>query len=148
MSLYSDCLVPRRLSLEENVRAKQGGKKTTGETSPAVCTLPMVPCSSSPVARFYLAKNKAPEEEADTAMFWVQVPSPNWLKKCQEEDEEAVKRGKQRSRRFSFHKYFTTFFYLFFSSITLLYIYIFLYFFTHDIYPWPTKFSFTLDLVI
>ena len=32
--------------------------------SPAVCTLPMVPCGSSPVARLYLAKNEAPEEEA------------------------------------------------------------------------------------
>ena len=32
--LYSDCLVPRRLSLEENVRAKQGGKETTAETVP------------------------------------------------------------------------------------------------------------------
>ena len=31
---------------------------------PAVCTLPMVPCGSSPVARLYLAKNEAPEEEA------------------------------------------------------------------------------------
>ena len=40
------CLVPRRLSLDENVRAKEGGKETTG-----VCTLPMVPCSSSPVTR-------------------------------------------------------------------------------------------------
>ena len=26
------CLVPRRLSLDENVRAKEGGKETTGET--------------------------------------------------------------------------------------------------------------------
>ena len=25
------CLVPRRLSLDENVRAKEGGKETTGE---------------------------------------------------------------------------------------------------------------------
>ena len=35
---------------------------------PAVCTLPMVPCGSSPVPHLYLAlylaKNKAPEEEA------------------------------------------------------------------------------------
>ena len=30
----------------------------------AVCTLPTVPCGSSPVARLYLAKNEAPEEEA------------------------------------------------------------------------------------
>ena len=27
-------------------------------------TLPMFPCGSSPVARLYLAKNEAPEEEA------------------------------------------------------------------------------------
>ena len=27
------CLVPRRLSLDENVRAKEGGKETTGETA-------------------------------------------------------------------------------------------------------------------
>ena len=34
MSLFSDCLVPRRLSLDENVRAKEGGKETTAETIP------------------------------------------------------------------------------------------------------------------
>ena len=67
MSLYSDCLVPRLLSLDENVRAKEGGKETTGETSPAVCSLPMVPRVSSPVAR--LVKNEATEEEADTVML-------------------------------------------------------------------------------
>ena len=39
------CLVPRRLSFDENVRAKEGGKEKT------VCTLPMVPCSSWPVTR-------------------------------------------------------------------------------------------------
>ena len=33
-----------------DVRAKEGGKETTG-----VCTLPMVPCGSSPVTRFALA---------------------------------------------------------------------------------------------
>ena len=32
--------------------------------TPAVCTLLMVPCGSLPVARLYLAKNEAPEEEA------------------------------------------------------------------------------------
>ena len=50
------------LFFDENVRAKEGGKETT----PAVCTLPMVPCGSSPVTRFALAsaKNEAPEEEA------------------------------------------------------------------------------------
>ena len=33
------------------MRAKEGGKETT----PAVCTLPMVPCGVSPVTRFALA---------------------------------------------------------------------------------------------
>ena len=56
------CLVPRRFFLDENVRAREGGKEATGET--AVCTLPMVPCGSSPVTHLYLAKNEAPEEEA------------------------------------------------------------------------------------
>ena len=32
-----DCLVPRRLSFDENVRAKEGGKETTGETSGRSC---------------------------------------------------------------------------------------------------------------
>ena len=42
--------MPRRLSLDEDVRAKEGGKETTGKgASPAVCTLPMVPCGSSQV---------------------------------------------------------------------------------------------------
>ena len=31
------CLVPRRLSFDENVRAKEGGKETTGETSGRSC---------------------------------------------------------------------------------------------------------------
>ena len=33
------------------MRAKEGGKETTDD----VCTLPMVPCGSSPVTRFALA---------------------------------------------------------------------------------------------
>ena len=56
------------LSLDEDVRAKEGGK----ETSPAVCTLPMVPCGSSPVTRLYLAKNEAPEEEAGDVKYGTQ----------------------------------------------------------------------------
>ena len=48
------CLVPRRLSFDENVRAKEGGNET-----PAVCTLPMVPCGhQSPVTRFALAMRR------------------------------------------------------------------------------------------
>ena len=31
------CLVPRRLSIDENERAKEGGKETTGETSGRSC---------------------------------------------------------------------------------------------------------------
>ena len=54
----NDCLVPRRLSRAQ----RKAGRRQ--QASPAVCTLPMVPCGSSPVARLYLAKNEAPEEEA------------------------------------------------------------------------------------
>ena len=39
--------MPRRLSLDENLRAKEGGK----EASPPFFTLPMVPCASSLVTR-------------------------------------------------------------------------------------------------
>ena len=44
------CLVPRRLSLDKNVRANQGGKETA--------------CHLAFRARLYQAKNGAPEEEA------------------------------------------------------------------------------------
>ena len=57
------CLVPRRLSFDENVRAKEGGNET-----PDVCTLPMVPCGSPVTSHSFRArhaKNEAPEEEAD-----------------------------------------------------------------------------------
>ena len=60
------CLVPRRLSLDENVRAKEGGKETTGETSFRRPSLPF-PWSlavhhQSLVfrARLYDEKNEAP----------------------------------------------------------------------------------------
>ena len=42
-------LVPRRLSLDENLHAKEGGKEKTA--SPPFFTLPVVPCFSSPVTR-------------------------------------------------------------------------------------------------
>ena len=66
---YLRCLVPRRLSFDENVRAKEGGKETTGETtSPAVCTFPWSLTvhhqSLAFRALFCRAKNEAPEEEA------------------------------------------------------------------------------------
>ena len=57
------CLVPRRLS-----RARKGRRE--GDNG-AVCTLPMVPCGSSPVVRLYLAKNEAPEEEAVPVQFYI-----------------------------------------------------------------------------
>ena len=57
-------------------------------------------------------------------------PSPTWLRKYQEEDEEeAVKRAIEELE-ISFHKNFTTFFYLFFFSITLLH-----HFFLYIFYP-------------
>ena len=47
--------------------------------SPAVCTLPMVRCGSSPVARLYHAKNEAPGEEAVSAILNNYSSSPNGL---------------------------------------------------------------------
>ena len=48
------------------------------------------------------------------------------------------RKRQSRSSRFSFHKYFTTFFYLLLFWITLLYHIFFLeFFFTHEIYPHP-----------
>ena len=63
------CLEPRRFSFDENVRAKEDGKETTGETRFARRLYP----SHGPVrfitshsfrARLCHAKNEAPEEEA------------------------------------------------------------------------------------
>ena len=65
-----NCLVPRRLSLDENVRAKEGGKETTGETA---LRLPSVPFPWSLAvyhqslafrARLYDEKKEAPQEKA------------------------------------------------------------------------------------
>ena len=64
------CLVPRRLSLDENVRAKEGGKETTGETSlrppsvPFPWSLAVHHQSLAFRAPLYLEKNEAPEKEA------------------------------------------------------------------------------------
>ena len=74
-------------------------------------------------------------------------PSPTWLRKYQEEDEEeAVKRAIKES----FHEYFTTFCYLFFLN------YFRLSFFSYSLYPrvyphphprpTPTTFSNTHDV--
>ena len=66
-------------------------------------------------------------------------PSPTWLRKNRGEDEEETGRnGQSRSWRFSFHKYFTTFFSLF-RFIDYFYFIIFFYtFFTHNLHPRPT----------
>ena len=73
--LNRTCLVPRRLSFDENVRAKEGGKETAGETS---LRLPSVPFlwslavhyqSLALRARLCHAKNEAPEEEAVEGLF-------------------------------------------------------------------------------
>ena len=59
------------------------------------------------------------------------------------------RKRQSRSWRFSFHKYFATFFIYFLFSITLLYHFFSIPFFTHDIYPHPrphprpTTFSYT-----
>ena len=69
------CLVPRRLSLslDENVRAKEGGKETTGETALRLLSVPF-PWSLAVHhqslafrARLYNAKNEA--EEAEMVLF-------------------------------------------------------------------------------
>ena len=49
------CLIPRRLSLDENVRAKEGGKEKTGDA---------LRHQSLAFRAYFSAKNGAPEEEA------------------------------------------------------------------------------------
>ena len=49
------CLVPRRLSLDENLHAKEGWKEKTDKTLPLSFLLSMVPCASSPVTCVSLA---------------------------------------------------------------------------------------------
>ena len=61
------CLVPRRLSFDENVRAKEGGKETTEETA-VPFPLRFITCHSF-CARLCHAKNEAPEEEAGAPAF-------------------------------------------------------------------------------
>ena len=74
MPTYADllrgCLVPRRLSFDENVRAKEGGKETTG-------ALRLI-TSHSFRARLCHAKNETPEEEADLegGMYLTELNNP------------------------------------------------------------------------
>ena len=56
------CLVPRRLSFDENVRAKEGGKEACS-LYPSHGPLRFI-TSHSFRARLFHAKNEAPEEEA------------------------------------------------------------------------------------
>ena len=49
------CLIPRRLSLDENVRAKEGGTEKTGDA---------LRHQSLAFRTYFSAKNGAPEEEA------------------------------------------------------------------------------------
>ena len=60
----NNCLVPRRLSLDENVRAKKGGKETPFPWSLAVCHQ-----SLAFRARLYHSKTEAPEEKAGLTMY-------------------------------------------------------------------------------
>ena len=60
-------LVPRRLSLDENVRAKVGGKETT--SIPFPWSLAVHHLSLAFRAHLYDEKNEAPEEEAAEIIF-------------------------------------------------------------------------------
>ena len=59
------CLVPRRLSLDENVRAKEGRKERLPSVS-SPWTLAVHHWSLAFSACLYHAKNEAPEEEVGT----------------------------------------------------------------------------------
>ena len=61
--------LPRTQTSLSRAQKRREGDTGRDGASPAVCTLPMVHCGSSPVARLYLAKNEAPEEEAVAKIF-------------------------------------------------------------------------------
>ena len=72
--IIRDCLAPRPLSFDENVRAKEGGKETTGETCFACHLYPShgplrFITSHSFHAHLCHAKNEAPEEEAGVNQY-------------------------------------------------------------------------------
>ena len=52
LTLCRTCLVPRRLSFDENVRAKEGGKETTGETSGRSCFQDGGKSNGGPICNF------------------------------------------------------------------------------------------------
>ena len=69
---FTDCLVPRRLSFDKNVRAKEGGKETTGFAClpyPSHGPLRFI-TSHSFCACLYHAKNEVPEEEAGSQILY------------------------------------------------------------------------------
>ena len=73
-----------------------------------------------------------------TVMLWKRSQVPRSLVNIRKRTKKRPWRKRQSSRlRFSFHKYFTTCFYLFlfFNYFTLSFF--FYTFFTHDIYPHP-----------
>ena len=74
------CLVPRRLSFDENVRAKECGKETT---------LPMVPCGSSPVTRFALAPAMRKTKRLRRRLKQTSFPSPTGARRQCGEQEHA-----------------------------------------------------------
>ena len=59
-------------------KGRREGDNGRDGASPAVCTLPMVPCGSSPAARIYLAKNEATEQEADLGLCCNQMWDACW----------------------------------------------------------------------
>ena len=61
--------LPRTQTSLSRAQRKVGRRQRRDGAWPSVCTLPMVPCGSSPVARFYLAKKEAPEEDTAITHF-------------------------------------------------------------------------------
>ena len=53
---YPDVSLSMKMSPRRKIK-NLWKKDFVKKSSPAICTLPMVPCGSSPVARHYLAKN-------------------------------------------------------------------------------------------
>ena len=64
----TELLLPRTQTSLSRAQRKAGRRHRARRL---VCTLPMVPCGSSPVARLYLAKKEAHEEEAGICFIFV-----------------------------------------------------------------------------
>ena len=63
-ALYPDVSLLMKMCVQRKAGRRQWA-------SPAICTLPMVPCGSFPVTRLYLAKNEVPEEEAGVSSMFI-----------------------------------------------------------------------------